>query len=257
VNVTASHPVARDFRLKTPLAAVIFDVDGTLYDQPPLRRAMAIRLMRCVAREPFTGSRTIRVLRAYRHAQETLRSSSSVDDVATAQIRMAAERTGVHEEWVAGCVRRWMEEEPLDTLHRCVYPGTLAVLRMCRTKGLRLAALSDYPADEKLRAMGMAGLFDVVVTAQAPEVNAFKPNPRGLLVALERLDVSAAECLYVGDRIDVDAAAANAAGVRCAILTSRRVARNQSLVTVTDYSDLLCLLDDLTSSTTDTSGRSL
>ena len=67
MNVTASHPVARDFRLMTPLAAVIFDVDGTLYDQPPLRRAMAIRLMRCVAREPFTGSRTIRVLRAYRH----------------------------------------------------------------------------------------------------------------------------------------------------------------------------------------------
>jgi len=257
VNVTASRPVATDSRRKTPLAAVIFDVDGTLYDQPPLRRAMAIRLMRCVARQPATGARTIRVLRAYRHAQETLRHAPTVDNVAAAQIRIAAERTGIHEETVAACVRRWMEEEPLDLLGRCVYPGTLEVLRTCRTKGLRLAALSDYPAEGKLRAMGMADLFDVVVSAQTPEVNAFKPNPRGLLVALERLGVTASECLYVGDRADVDAIAADAAGVRCAILTNRRAAEPRSFLTVTNYSELLGLLDDLSSAVTNTPRRLL
>lgn len=230
-----------------PLAAVIFDVDGTLYDQTPLRRAMALRLIGFVARQPVTGARTIRVLRAYRQAQETLRSSPAVDNVATAQIRIAAARSRVHSQIVAGCVRRWMEEEPLNILHRCVYPGTLEVLRTCRTKGLRLVALSDYPADQKLRAMGMSGLFDVVISAQAPEVNAFKPNPRGLLVALERLGLSATECLYVGDRVDVDAIAADAAGVRCAILTSRRPAERKSFVAVTNYSELLGLVNDLSS----------
>ena len=256
MNGTQSGPIAAAPRRSTPLAAVIFDVDGTLYNQTPLRRTMAIRLLRSLARQPATGARTLRVLRAYRQAQEALRHSS-VDDVAAAQIRIAAERTGAHEELVASCVRRWMEEEPLFVLSRCVYPGARELLQTCRTRGLRLAALSDYPADEKLRAMDMTGLFDVVLSAQAPEVDAFKPNPRGLLVALERLGVNAAACLYVGDRADVDGAAAAAAGVRCAILTSRRSSESRAFVTVTNYSELADLVDDLVSTVTDNPPRIL
>jgi FMN phosphatase YigB (HAD superfamily) len=162
----------------------------------------------------------------------------------------------VHSDVVAGCVRRWMEEEPLSLLSRCVYPGTLDMLKACRAKGLRLAALSDYPADEKLRAMGMAGLFDVVLCAQAPDVNAFKPNPRGLLVALDRLGVGADECLYVGDRADVDAPAAAAAGIRCAILRHRHsTGTGDSFVPVSDVSALLALIDSPASTVNHTRGR--
>jgi len=50
----------------------------------------------------------------------------------------------------------------------------------------------------------------------------FKPNPRGLLVALKRLESGRAESLYIGDRVDVDAATAEAAGVPCVILTPQR-----------------------------------
>lgn len=241
--------------MSTPLAAVIFDVDGTLYHQRPLRRAMAVRLLTALARRPVTGARTLRVLRAYRRAQETLRTSSVVD-VAAAQIRVASEQTGVHGDIVAGYVRRWMEEEPLSVLPGCVYPGTVDLLRACRANGLRLAALSDYPADEKLRVMGMAGLFDVVLCAQAPDVNAFKPNPKGLLVALDRLGVTAGECVYVGDRVDVDAAAAEAAGMRCVILTQREIAPAPgSFVPVSDFRQLLALLVPQASTVNHSRGR--
>jgi FMN phosphatase YigB (HAD superfamily) len=114
-----------------------------------------------------------------------------------------------------------MGQEPLAFLPRSVQPGALQFLQACRDRGLRLGALSDYPAEDKLRAMGLLGFFDLVLSAQSPEVGVFKPNPKGLLVSLERLGRPAAESLYVGDRIDVDAAAAGAAGVRCAILTRR------------------------------------
>ena len=203
------------------LKAVIFDVDGTLYDQTPVRRAMLARLLAMLATHPRRGVQTIRVLRAYRRAQETLRSGPIDGDVASAQIRLASERTHVDEDVVVQCVTRWMEEEPLGLLAPCVRPGAIELLRECRSRGLRLAALSDYPAEAKLKALGMADLFDLVLCAQTPEVNIFKPHPRGLLVILERLGVNAAECLYVGDRIDVDAATAHAAGMDCAILTRR------------------------------------
>jgi HAD superfamily hydrolase (TIGR01509 family) len=207
------------------LKAVIFDIDGTLYRQAPLRRAMLLRLLASAAAHPRRGVQTLRVLRAYRRAQETLRSGAVAEGVAAAQIRLACEEATVDSETVVQCVKRWMDEEPLALLRQCVQPGALELLRRCRAEGLRLAALSDYPAEAKLGAMGMNDLFDLVLCAQVPEVDVFKPHPRGLLVIVERLGVSAAECLYVGDRADVDAPTADAAGMSCVILT-RRPARD-------------------------------
>jgi FMN phosphatase YigB (HAD superfamily) len=66
--------------------------------------------------------------------------------------------------------------------------------------------------------MGIDGFFDVVVTAQDPEVQRFKPDPRGLETALRRLAVQKNEVLYVGNRADI-VAAASRAGIRHIILS--------------------------------------
>jgi HAD superfamily hydrolase (TIGR01509 family) len=200
------------------LKAIVFDVDGTLYRQGPLRRAMAMRLVSAHAARPLTGWRTFRVLSAYRKAQEHLRAEAVATDLAEAQLRFACERTRAERTFVAACVERWMEREPLGLLGACVRPGLGDFLRLCRARGLRLGVLSDYPAEAKLEALGLRDLFDVVLCAQAPDIGLFKPHPRGLQVALARLGATAAESLYVGDRAEVDAAAAAAAGVPCAII---------------------------------------
>ena len=225
------------------MTAIVFEIDGTLYRQGPLRRAMFLRLLKMLASRPVSGWQTIRVLSAYRHAQESLRGMRIEGDVATAQIRHACERTGVAPEAIADCVDHWMERQPLALLPRCIQPGILPFLEACRARGVRLGALSDYPAEAKLQALGMDGLFDVVVTAQSPDVNVFKPDPRGLLVVLERLGVTAGETLYVGDRVDVDAATAVAAGVRCAILSpAQKDTRQTSHIQIESASQLAKVL---------------
>jgi HAD superfamily hydrolase (TIGR01549 family) len=201
------------------LKALVFDIDGTLYRQRPLRRAMLSRLVAAHLAHPLRGLQTLRVLREYRHAQEVLRDVPVSGDLAAAQIDVACQRTRVDREVVLRCVARWMEQEPLQFLARCLQPGVVDFLQDCRKRGLRLAALSDYPADAKLQALGLSDLFDLVLCAQSPEVNVFKPNPRGLLLALERLGAAPGEGLYIGDRKDVDAPTARTAGVPCAIIT--------------------------------------
>jgi HAD superfamily hydrolase (TIGR01509 family) len=200
---------------------MVFDVDGTLYRQTPLRRAMLFRLLAAHAASPVKGWKTLSALRAYRHAQEHLRGDVS-GDVAAAQIRLTCERTKLDPAAVTDCVERWMEREPLTLLPRCIQPGLVTFLEACRARGIRMGALSDYPAEAKLEALGIARYFDVVLCAQAPEVGVFKPDPRGLHVALERLGSTPEESFYVGDRADVDAVAAAAAGVACAIVARRR-----------------------------------
>jgi HAD superfamily hydrolase (TIGR01549 family) len=225
------------------LKAVIFDIDGTLYRQTPVRRAMLGRLLRSAVVSPSQGAQTVRILRAYRRAQEALRAGPVPGGVAAAQIRMACEQTKIDSATVVQCVTRWMEEEPLPFLGRWVQPGALELLHECRARGLKVAALSDYPAEAKLRVLGMTDLFDLVLCAQAPEVDVFKPHPRGLLAILDRLGVSAPECLYVGDRVDVDAATADAAGMSCAILTGRRTADGpRTYLPVASHSQLQELL---------------
>ena len=67
----------------------------------------------------------------------------------------------------------------------------------------------------------MRELIDVVVCAQDSEVQRFKPDPRGLHVALDRLGVPAERAAYVGDRADVDWPAARDAGMACFIIGGR------------------------------------
>src|SRR4051794_27917870 len=102
------QPVAKSTFDVAGLKAIVFDVDGTLYRQSPLRRAMALRLLYAHAVRPLEGLRTFRVLSAYRKAQEHLRDGGVSADLAEAQLRFACERTKAERSFVAACVERWM-----------------------------------------------------------------------------------------------------------------------------------------------------
>ncbi len=202
------------------LRALVVDVDGTLYAQRFVHRAMAMRIARAYAAVPLTGLRTVRALWAYRRAHEILRAAQpSPEDLAERQLRLASEMSGIPLVVMRAATARWMEREPLDTLASAIQPGAVECLSAAARRGIRIAAVSDYPARPKLEALGVAQLVDAVVCAQDAEVQRLKPDPRGLTIALERLGVAAADALYVGDRPDVDAAAAARAGMRCAIIT--------------------------------------
>jgi phosphoglycolate phosphatase-like HAD superfamily hydrolase len=97
---------------------------------------------------------------------------------------------------------------------------------------------SDYPAVPKLVAMGVANFFDIVVTAQDPEVQKVKPNPRGLEVTLERLGVEKHQALYIGDRPETDGAAAYSAGLACVILGRRNIMDQSGWIGVSGYGEL-------------------
>ena len=193
--------------------ALLFDLDGTLYDQRRLRVAMARRLLTAHLRSPWAGWRTDRMLSAYRHAQERLRGQAPERRLDDAQLQLAARASGAAADEVAACVERWMVQAPLPLLGGCRRPAILDCLAWARRRDFRLGVVSDYPAAAKLEALGLRHWFDVVVAAQDDGVQRFKPDPTGLLVALQRLAVPAAEALYIGDRPDVDGETARRAGV--------------------------------------------
>jgi HAD superfamily hydrolase (TIGR01509 family) len=205
------------------ITALIFDVDGTLYPHAGIRRAMMTRLAGAACTNPARGLRAIRVLRAYRRAQEQLRGQPlNGPRLEDEQIRVAAAWSGVAQSEVRVIAKHWMEDRPLDLLGAHVRPGAAGFLAKARQQGYRLGVFSDYPARTKLLAMGLDGYFDAILCAQDPDIQRFKPDPAGLLATAARLYASANECVYIGDRPEVDAAAAKHAGMHCVILGQRK-----------------------------------
>ncbi len=84
-------------------------------------------------------------------------------------------------------------------------------------------------------AMGIRPYFDAVVSAQDSEVRRFKPHPRGLEVTLARLGVEPGQACYIGDRPEVDAAAARAAGLECVIFDEKNKEEPKGATTPASY----------------------
>lgn len=242
MGTTRTHDAEEPTPRSRSIRGVIFDIDGTLYRQAPVRRRMALRLAARYWRAPRAGATTVRVLAAYREAQEVLRSRPSVGDIARAQIDLASERTGVPAERVGALVDEWMNTKPLDLVASNARPGLVTTLDALRDRGVRLGVVSDYPANAKLEALGIADRFDTVISADDPRVQAFKPDPKGITVALQDLGLDSSEAIYVGDRIDVDAQAATAAGVSWALIGGRKPSGVQG-AWITDVDQIIEMVD--------------
>lgn len=193
------------------LDAVIFDVDGTLYEQAPLRRRMAAELLLHLLRRPWRAG-LLRRLQTFRRERERI-SERELEAAGRLQYELAAARLGIAPERLRAEVEEWIERRPLRHLAACRVPGARRFFAFLRTRDVRIAVLSDYPAVAKLAALGLEG--DVVLSAVDPEVDRFKPHPAGLELALERLGTPPGRCLVIGDRDDRDGASARRAGVGC------------------------------------------
>jgi HAD superfamily hydrolase (TIGR01549 family) len=212
--------------MKARIRAVVFDVDGTLYHQAPVRALMASELAAHAAVGGRQARRLIRALRTFRLVREELRElGAPAASLADIQFERAAERIGESPIFIRQSVEEWMFRRPVKYV-RCARRRPVAsLLSRLRQQGVPLGVLSDYPAEAKLNGLGLSGVFSIVACTTDPAINAFKPHPRGFLHVCGLLGLNACDVAYVGDRADVDADGARAAGMPC-YLVGRHAARH-------------------------------
>ena len=191
---------------------IVFDVDGTLYDQRRLRLAMLRRLLAATWRTRSLD--TLQTLRTFRHVREALGDRPEADFMRLQYARTAA-RHGKTEDEVRALTNEWMERQPLPFLAGCRYPHLEALFAGLHGAGKQIAVFSDYPATDKLAALGLRAA--PIVCATDADIARLKPDPLGLLSILRRTGVPAQRALMIGDRFDRDGIAASRAGVRALI----------------------------------------
>lgn len=194
----------------------VFDVDGTLYDQKKLRRHMAGALLRHAV--ATGGVNTVMILRSYRRWREELaeRETEHFEDVLTGRL---ASRYGLPEAQIKAIVSNWMETKPLSFLKEYRRPGVKELFDKLRAAGKTVGVLSDYPAQNKLAALGLQA--DLVVSARDPEIDILKPHPRGIQHLMKMAGIPPEGTIMVGDRVERDGEMGRRAGVRTFILNSK------------------------------------
>jgi HAD superfamily hydrolase (TIGR01509 family) len=198
----------------------------------------SLLLSACV--KPWKQLQAIRFLKAYRKAQEHMREKVLETDLSEHQIELACQQANISRAEAASHLSRWFEKEPLKHLAGLTDISMQQFIQRVKASGLALGVFSDYPPLEKLKVLGLDGLFDVVLCSSDAEVGRLKPDPRGLEISLRRLGVSADSAVYIGDRMDVDAECARAAGVH-AIILGQKPETSNGVTGLRNYQELLSL----------------
>jgi HAD superfamily hydrolase (TIGR01509 family) len=99
------------------------------------------------------------------------------------------------------------------TLWTYALPWTRAALEKLYAAGYGMSVVSNSDGNvaHQIADLGLAPYFDEVFDSHW--IGAEKPDPRIFRQALERLDLGAPECLFVGDLVMVDVVGANRVGI--------------------------------------------
>lgn len=179
---------------RSRLRAVLFDLDGTLFESRRLYGEAYRRAVLPILERPLTREDLQRI---------SPRSESAFFEAAVPKARRAEALDAFRQEYAA------LHETGFDGL----FDGVTDLLHAVAEAGLRRGVVSGKSRmswQVTAAHLELADAFDVVVLDD--DVLAPKPDPEGLRLALTALGLEAAEAAYVGDTAS-DMAAAAAAGI--------------------------------------------
>jgi len=197
----------------------VFDLDGTLYDQPNLRKMMAARLIRHYVCHPFSVKDMFIIMR-FRKVKDTWTKNASEEDI----IKKVAGDMNIDCDRVERTVRKWIYDDPLEVLKKTRDDALIDKIAKLRERGAAVVVLSDYPTEDKLKALCVN--VDRSYGPDDPRIDELKPSPKGLKVIMEDYNAEPRDVLMIGDRMEKDGESARAAGVDYLILSRHVAERN-------------------------------
>lgn len=196
------------------LKAVIFDVDGTLYNQTLLRILICYDLIKFAVFNP-SRLRDLKIIWDFRKSREK-NHLNKCTNINKQQYIWGSETSGVSQEQVYQIINRWIYEEPLKYLAKCMYNDVHDFFSFLEKKKILIGVYSDYPAVKKLKAMRLNS--NVIVCSTDKEVDRLKPDPKGLIVTAQKLQVPVENCLFIGDSDEKDGECARNARMKYLIV---------------------------------------
>jgi phosphoglycolate phosphatase/putative hydrolase of the HAD superfamily len=190
------------------IKAVVFDVDGTLYTQSKMRKQMLFALLSYYLIRPWK-IKELKMLSDFRKERES-KAGFAGTDLENAQYEWCAQKGKYSTEKLKQVIEHWMFKFPNQYLSDCIYPGTKSFFEALKKKGYLIAIYSDYKAEAKLKAMNLSA--DLIVASTDSHIDRLKPDPKALNYIAKKFSLQPEECLFIGDRQELDGQCAINAG---------------------------------------------
>ena len=188
----------------------IFDLDGTLYDQRKLRfRILLIFIIKLLTfKISFTD---LKIISTFRKQRESHKGWSSLT-LETDQFDWCSKKLGLPVDIVKNAIDKFMYELPLGFLKSTLYKDVDVFFNILKSKGYKIAIYSDYPVDEKLKALGLVA--DKAFCSTDQNISCLKPNKTALQTICQYFGCTNEEAICFGDRDDTDGESAIMAGIK-------------------------------------------
>ena len=185
--------------------AILFDLDGTLRDtREVIYPAIEHALLKHTGTKP-TREQMKKFIHHHSEIHKAFAPGVSHDDF----------------------VSTYKEHVEILRSNTVVYEGVDKLLASLKRKGYKLGIVSSaFSASDYLQSIKALHYFDVIISG--PDTILHKPHPEPVLLALQRLGVSANKAIFIGD-LPVDIAAATGAHIKATIGVTHGFGTKQDL----------------------------
>ena len=180
--------------------AVLFDLDGTLYDLKKMQKIMRKKILLHLISKPW---RYREILIVYHFRKDRKKAAGSfVPDLQTTQYRWLQRRYDLSLEELEAIVQKWMFDLPLKHLKALAFPSLYPFLDLLSDKKIPFGVHSDLPIGKKLEVLGINPNHQS--DACSEELNVLKPHPGGIMKFSKQTGIPTEEILVLGDKKKLD-----------------------------------------------------
>lgn len=221
------------------IKAVIFDIDGTLYDYDE-NNEIAMHELQRVGCE-LLGVSGEKFLQTFEEAKKLVKAQLPSSVAAQHNRILYCQRTAelLGKSALTSALKMYAAYWDTFIENMKPYAGAAEFLRALKEKNIRTAICTDMTAHiqyRKIERLGFAEQIDCMVSSE--EAGGEKPEPIMFHIALDKLGAKAAETIYIGDAFEKDVQGAMNAGIRPVWFTAnRQTEAKDGVLAVKSYDD--------------------
>jgi HAD superfamily hydrolase (TIGR01549 family) len=195
------------------IEAIIFDLDGTLYD----KQKFVIRLI-------FNNIKYLFLFRNERRTRKLFRGTQfPTPELYIAQFFNSFSSQFKSKKYSPAFLKKWYYEQYMSAFiqilqrHYTARPEVEGIFEWLHERNIKFAVLSEYPCvAERMCAIGLDPAFNGKIEIpcySCEDFGSLKPNKIPFLEVAKRLDVAPEKVLVIGDKDETDGRGAKNAGM--------------------------------------------